>query len=428
MRPAVTPLPIRLYGAAANLIVPIAYRRICRNLQAHGADPARLPERMGHATVARPEGTLIWFHAASIGESRSVMRLISRMGAMHPGWSFLMTTGTASSAEMVARHLPARCIHQFAPLDAKAALRRFLVHWHPSAAIFVESELWPQMLGKAHAAGIPLALINARISENSARRWKRFSKTAGHILRQFSLIHSQDDRTTGYLHDLGLSHVQTGQNLKSVCGPLAYDAAELERMKKLLANRPVWLAGSTHPGEDEIMLGAHKSLLQTYPDLLLILVPRHPERAVKIEALTADHGLRGARRSTDGQINRQTQVYLADTIGETGLWYALCPITCLGGSFTPVGGHTPYEPAYAGSAIIHGSHYANFAQAYADLDACGGAVEVESGKQLENALHRWLSTPAEHAKAGTAAQTFALMHEDMLDELSLTLSKALSLR
>ncbi len=427
MRRATQPLLIRLYGGAATLIAPIAYRRLCRSLQAHDVAPARLPERMGHASIARPAGTLLWFHAASVGESLSVLRLISHLGAAHPGWSFLLTSGTASSAGIIAKHLPARCIHQFAPLDARAALRRFLKHWQPQAAIFVESELWPQMLGQTHAAGIPLALLNARISDKSARHWKRFPKTARHILGLFSLIHSQDARTTRHLHDLGLSHAQTGKNLKSVSGPLPYDEAELERLKSSLSNRPVWLASSTHPGEDEIMLAAHKALLTAHPDLLLILVPRHPERSNDIEALIADHGLQGDRRSTGGQITAQTQVYLADTYGETGLWYALSPIACLCGSFTPLGGHNPYEPAYAGSAIIHGSQHANFAQDYADLDACGGAVLAEGADGLGAQIHRWLSTPAELEKARQSSQVFALKQEDMLGELVGTLCEALSL-
>jgi 3-deoxy-D-manno-octulosonic-acid transferase len=427
MRPATPPLLIRLYGGAANLVAPIAYRRLRRSMQANGMASARLPERMGHASIARPTGILLWFHAASIGESLSVLRLISHLGEAHPGWSFLLTSGTASSAEIIAKRLPARCIHQFAPLDARAALRRFLEHWQPSAAIFIESELWPQMLSQTHAAGIPLALLNARISDKSARRWKRFPKTARHILDLFSLIHSQDARTTGHLHDLGFPDAQTGQNLKSVSGPLPYDRAEFERLKSRLSNRPVWLASATHPGEDKIMLAAQKALVAAHPDLLLILVPRHPERAGHIEALIADHGLRHTRRSTGGQITRQSQVYLADTFGATGLWYALSPITCLCGSFTPMGGHNPYEPAYAGSAILHGSHLANFTQAYTDLNAHGGAVPVRDAISLEKTLHELLSTPAELDRMRQNARAFAAGQEDTLKELGTTLTRALNL-
>jgi 3-deoxy-D-manno-octulosonic-acid transferase len=425
MRP---PALIRLYAVAANLIAPLAYRRVSAKLKAQGTTPARLPERMGRTRLPRPKGTLIWFHAASIGESLSVLRLITHMGAANPTWWFLLTSGTATSAEVVAKRLPPRCVHQFAPLDARAALRRFLDHWQPTAAIFVESELWPQMLNQTHGRGIPLALINARISDTSARRWKRFPKSARYILGQFSMIHTQDARTTAHLHDLGQSHAQTGQNLKSIAGPLPYDEAELTRLRTTLSDRPLWLAASTHPGEDEIMLEVHKALLKAYPDLLLILVPRHPERATAIETLIADYGLEGVKRSAGEQITGKTQVYLADTIGETGLWVALCPITCLGGSFTLVGGHNPYEPAYAGSAILHGGQTANFAQAYTDLDAKGGAVQVKDASELGATLRQLLSTPAQLDQMRETARAFAKQQGDMLDDLTMTLSKALSLR
>lgn len=421
------PALIRLYAVAANLIAPLAYRRVSAKLKAQGTNPARLPERMGRTRLPRPKGTLLWFHAASIGESLSVLRLITHIGTANPTWWFLLTTGTATSAEVLAKRLPPRCVHQFAPLDARAALRRFLDHWQPTAAIFVESELWPQMLGQSHARGIPLALINTRISDKSARRWKRFPKSARHLLGQFSMIHSQDARTTAHLHDLGLNHTQTGQNLKSISGPLPYNEAELSALRANLSDRPLWLALSTHPGEDEIMLKAHKILLQTTPNLLLILVPRHPARAIAIETLIKDHGLQGARRATGAQISEKTQVYLADTIGETGLWLALCPITCMCGSFTPMGGHTPYEPAFAGSAILHGGHIANFAQAYADLKACGGATQVKDAPALAKIINKLLSTPAQLDQMRQNASTFAAQQDDTLAELSATLTNALSL-
>ena len=196
------PLPVRLYAAAANLIAPLAYRRVAAKLRAHGTDPVRFRERMGKPTAKRPDGPLIWFHAASVGESLSVLRLITHMGETNPGWHFLLTSGTATSAEIVAKRLPPRCTHQFAPLDARRAMRRFLAHWEPSAAIFVESELWPQMLQMTRAAGIPLALLNARISDRSARNWKKFPATSRHLMGHFNVIHTQDARTTAHLHDV----------------------------------------------------------------------------------------------------------------------------------------------------------------------------------------------------------------------------------
>ncbi len=418
---------MRLYSLAANLIAPLAYRRTGAKLAAQGIDPARLSERRGYATLPRPGGPVIWFHAASVGESLSVLRLITYMGQTNPHWSFLITSGTATSAQIVAKRLPMRTAHQFAPLDARPAVRRFLAHWAPDAAIFVESELWPQMLIETHTADIPLALINARISDRSARNWKRFPKTATSLMRHFRLIHCQDARTARHLQDLGLPHAYAGQNLKSVSGPLPYDSDDLDRVKTALADRPVWLASSTHPGEDEVMLDAHQILLRRHPDLLLIHVPRHPERATDIQALIAERRLSSARRSKTEEISQHTHVYLADTLGETGLWYALSPITCLCGSFTLVGGHNPYEPAYAGSAVIHGPLYANFAQTYADLDASGGALEVADAGALAQTIDGLLSQPEQRAAMQDRARTFAAAQDDMLDDMTKTLSEALKL-
>lgn len=421
------PALIRLYGTAADMAVPLAYRRVAAKLRAQGIDPGRLRERLGHATQARPDGPLLWFHAASVGESLSVLRLIARVGETHPGLSFLLTSGTATSARVLEGRLPPRCIHQFAPLDGRRPMRRFLAHWAPSAAIFVESELWPNMLRTSHAAGIPMALLNARISDTSARNWKRFPQAARHLMGLFRLIHTQDARTTRHLHDLGLGHAVTGQNLKSVCGPPPFDAAELDSLRAALDGRPCWVAGSTHPGEEEVMLAAQASLLKDFPDLLLVLVPRHPERGDAIEALIARAGLAVARRSRATALGPDVQVYLADTMGETGLWYRLAPVTCLGGSFTPVGGHNPFEPAYAGSAVLHGPLYANFTRAYADFATAGGAVEVPGAADLTRELAALLGNSEQLEQRRAEARAFAAAQDDMLEALTATMSHRLDL-
>ncbi|WP_120500762.1 3-deoxy-D-manno-octulosonic acid transferase [Roseovarius sp. EL26] len=423
-----TPFLVRLYNAGANLIASLAYRRVRKKLMAQGVDATRCRERMGYASKSRADGPLLWFHAASVGETLSVLRLITHLGEVHPSYSFLITSGTATSAQIVAKRLPPRCQHQFAPLDCRKALRRFLDHWKPSAAVFVESELWPQMLQQTQTRGIPLALVNARISERSFGRWKKFITIAQFVLGHFTLIHTQDDRTTAHLHEMGFTHAFTGQNLKSVSGPLPYDVAEFANINAQLDQRPVWIASSTHPGEDEIMLDAHQSVLQTHGNALLILVPRHPERATTIEMLITDRSLSLARRSNGGEITTNAHVYLADTLGETGLWYALCPITCLCGSFSPVGGHNPYEPAYAGSAVVHGPLYANFAQTYADFDAHGGALQVTDAAELSQTIVNLMSAQQDLQKLQTRSLAFATAQDNMLDVLSESLSKALALR
>ncbi|WP_397544352.1 glycosyltransferase N-terminal domain-containing protein [Roseovarius salis] len=422
------PLPVGLYRAAANLIAPLAYRRVAHKLSAQGTPRRRLPERMGRASAERPGGRLVWFHAASVGESVSVLRLIARMGAGQDDLCFLLTSGTATSAQVVAQRLPPRTVHQFAPLDSARAVRRFLDHWRPDAAIFVESELWPQMLTNTHARGIPMALVNARISERSARAWKRFPSTARFLMGHFRMIHCQDARTAEHLQQLGLPQARSGQNLKSLSSAPPHDAAALAELKARIGARPLWLASSTHPGEDEIALAAHRAVLADQPGALLILVPRHPERAGSIATLIEAQGFATARRSAGGGIDAGTQVYLADTLGETGLWYALSPITCLFGSFVPVGGHNPYEPAHAGTAILHGPLYANIPDSYAALDAAGGAWQVADADALARAVRTLLRDRDTLNAMRRAAGTFARSQQDGLDEFAGTLSTALSLR
>lgn len=416
------PFPLRLYAAAAGLLGPIAYYRVKAKLRLHGIDTVRFKERMGRATAARPEGRLIWFHAASVGESLSVLRLIAHMGEAQDDWHFLITSGTATSGKILSERLPPRCVHQFAPIDTGAAVGRFLAHWQPDLAVFVESEFWPNMLLKTRDAGVPMALVNARISDRSARGWGRFAATARRLLGVFSLIHCQDRRTEAHLRGLGLPQAAAGRNLKALSGPLPVDDAALDEMRGALAGRPLWLASSTHPGEDEIVLEAHRALLVDHPDLALILVPRHPERADAIAGLIGDAGLAGARRSEGARPDPDIQVYLADTLGEMGLWYALSPITCLCGSFVPVGGHNPYEPAHAGSALIHGPQYANFTDTYAELRQARASVEVAGAEALAGAVDVWLRDAPALQAAQARIAGFAKGQEDALDGLALDLS------
>ena len=416
------PFPLRLYAVAANMLAPVAYGRVRAKLREHGTDPERIRERLGHPTKDRPDGRLIWFHAASVGESLSVLRLISHMGQTHYDWNFLITSGTATSGKILSDRLPDRCVHQFAPLDSRAAVQRFLAHWKPDLAVFVESEFWPQMLCLTHARAVPMALINARLSDRSVRGWQRFGATARHLLGVFSLIHCQDRRTEANLRHLGMAHAKAGRNLKSLSGPLPVDQSKLQAMQEAIAGRPLWLASSTHPGEDDIMLEAHRALLEDHPDLLLVLVPRHPERAEAIAGLAKAGGLRITQRSAGEMPEDGTEVYLADTLGETGLWYALCPITCLCGSFVPVGGHNPYEPAQAGSALLHGPLHANFADTYAELHEAGASTQVEGAEALAAAVDRFLRDGAALEQARQAISGFSKGQEDALDALELDLS------
>ncbi len=420
----------RFYRAATGLAAPLAWQVVSRKLRRHDVPPIRMQERLGNASQPRPAGRLIWFHAASVGESLSVLTLIARMGARMEDAHFLITSGTATSARLIAQRLPPRCVHQFAPLDAPGPVARFLDHWRPDAGIFVESELWPVMLTSARARGIPLALLNARLSRKSVAGWRKRPRTARFILDQFTLMLTQNSETAENLRAIGADPVRlhVGTNLKAMSAPLPVDAEALAALQTALDRRAHWLASSTHEGEEEIVLAAHSELLREHPGLCLLLMPRHPERGDAVEALIAAAGLTCARRSRNALPDAGTQVYLADTLGETGTFYALCPRVFMGGSLREIGGHNPFEPAQAGAAVASGPHVANFAETYADLADCGAAIIVDDTSALAVAVGNWLTHPAVLGRAGQAAQDFVAAREQQLDGVIDMLCDALDLQ
>ena len=421
LRPDPGPPPpfYRFYRLVARAIAPLAYSRVRHKLARQGTPADRIPERMGHATLARPAGRLIWFHAASVGESVSALALIGRILALRPEISALITTGTGTSAQVMARRMPEGCLHQFAPLDTAPALRRFLAHWRPDAVVLIESELWPQMVAEAHASGAPLALLNARMSRGSLRNWGKFPDTARWLLRHFSLIRTQDQTTAEGLRALGAdtTMLAQGPNLKAMSAPLPVDAAVLKEMHREYADGPLWLAASTHPGEEDAVLSAHAAARARHPGLRLILAPRHPERGEEVAAMARIQGLTTRRRGA-GEDPGGAEVYVADTMGEMGLWYALAPVLFLGASFGMQGGHNLYEPARAGAAVLHGPNHANFAQAYADFDDRGAALEVRDGAALGRALADLLDDPGRMADIGRRAERLATAQEERLDGLA----------
>ncbi len=413
-------LPYRVYAALADLALPFAFRKVRKRLLDQGVMPKRAAERLGHATLPRPAGHLIWCHAASVGESVSLLALIGQLLADDPTLHVLVTSGTASSAQILAGRLPDRAFHQFAPLDAGGPLTRFLSVWQPDLAIFVESEIWPQMIVATDAAGIPLALLNARLSKASLRNWGRFAGTARSLLQRFSLIRTQGEQTAQALVALGANPASTcaGGDLKAAAQPLPFDSIQLSIFVDGLHERPVWAAVSTHPGEDELILWAHKAARDQIPDLALILVPRHAERGTVVEKLCKEAGLAIARRSNGQVLGSDTAVYLADTLGETGLWFALAPLVFLGGSLVPVGGHNPYEPGLSAAAILHGPHVANAAAAYAGFDACGGAVLVPDAASLARTLVSLLTDPPQLRAMQAAARAYASAQSSDLTALA----------
>ncbi len=399
------PLGLKLYRGLSRAAEPVASLALKRRLRAGKEDPDRVGERQGLAGRERPEGELLWVHGASVGESLSVIPLVRRLQDARPGCSFLVTTGTVTSARLMAERLPERAFHQYVPLDHPDFVARFLDHWRPDGAIFVESEFWPNLILAARERLRWMALVNGRISPRSFEDWKRQPNAIKYILSSFDVIIAQDRQNAERLAALSAKDVATLGNLKNAAPPLPADADEFIALRDAVGARPVWLAASTHPGEEETVIAAHDLLRADFPDLLTIIAPRHPQRGGDVAALAQGRAL--ARRSAGETITPHTAVYIADTLGELGLFYRLGEIAFVGGALTPKGGHNPLEPARLGSAILHGPHIFNFTETYADIRAVGGAALVRNERELTTAVKRLLADDVTRRSIADAAKAAA---------------------
>ena len=403
------PLALRLYAGVANIAAPLLFRRIRDRLITHGTLPARTRERLGHATVARPAGRLIWIHGASVGETLSALPVITALCDTDAAPTILATSGTATSAQILAQRLPRGCIHQFAPLDSAAALRRFNAHWKPDLLVLMESEIWPQMIAKAPC---PVVLLNARLSPRALARWQRLGPSAAWLLSRFALITAQTEAVAHALRGLGVAadRIRVGGNLKAAAPPPDADPDALTALQSSLGSRPRWLAAATHTGEEAHLLTTHAALLTRHPDLSLILAPRHPDRADRIAAQISQLGLTLTRRSAgDGPT---AQVYLADTLNEMGLWYRLCPTAFVGGSLTPNGGHNPWEGAALGCALLTGTHLRNCAPDWQTLVAAQAAITGLLPDTLTAAVNDLLDNPEAARAMGHRAQHLSASQTD----------------
>lgn len=379
---------ILTYRALTRLAEPFAPRLLAKRLAAGKEDPDRWQEKLGHPTVDRPDGTLVWLHAASVGEALSTLELLRRLIEQTPGLKVLITTGTRTAAALVLARAPTGVIHQFAPLDMPRVVNKFLDYWHPDLVLWTESELWPTQLMQLRKRGIPVILINGRLSRKSYKNWRFAPLAARTILRSFTHIMAQDEETARHFTRLGLTNAQveaTG-SLKEGAAPLPHDDLERKRLAAVFGGRPLWCAASTHAGEEEIVADAQSAARRSLPSLTLILVPRHPERGTAIAEMLTARGFNVVQRSLGELPDAETEIYLADTLGEMGLWYRLAPVSFIGGSMVPIGGHNPFEPATLGSAILHGPHVENFAEGYARLGKAGAAACAQDAETLAKIL------------------------------------------
>ena len=411
------PMTLRVYRKLSYAMVPLSPALISRRLKLGKEDPARFGERRGVSVDVRPAGPLVWIHGASVGEVLAAAALIERLRAL--GLRILLTSGTVTSAAIVARRFPRDVIHQYVPYDSPRYVTRFLDHWRPSLALFIESDLWPNLILSSAARRLPMVLINGRMSQRSFPRWQRVQGTISALLEKFDVCLAQSQTDAERFATLGSRNVVVTGNLKlDVPAPPA-DANRLERLMTMTRGRPVVLAASTHPGEEEILTETHRTLAGYFPGLLTVIVPRHPDRGEAIARMIEASGLHPTLRSHEDLPTATTDIYIADTMGELGLFYRLAPIVFMGGSLVKHGGQNPIEAIKLGASVIHGPHVFNFTDVYAALDTAGGARRADTQEALLKQFGQLLADPR-------AREATLVASERVVDQLGGALERTLS--
>lgn len=399
INPIKTPLA---YRTVTSLIAPFLPLLIKKRVKDGKEDPARVRERYGKTKVMRPTGTLIWLHGASVGETQMLRPIIARL-LETPGRSVLVTSGTKTSAELMAEQLPPGAIHQYLPLDTPGATARFIAHWRPDLAVFAESELWPNIIWAASRANIPLALINARMSETSITGWSKRLPIARAVLGAFDTILAANDPTADGIASLSMTVVQNIGSLKFDAPALVFDRAQRDALRADIGDRPVWLAASSHEAEEEVFHELYSTLRE---QAYMIWVPRHPARG-KIIA----NRLGSTPRSGGGK--PRGQAYVMDTMGEMGLALSLADVCVLGGSFHPsLMGHNPLEAARAGVPVITGPYHASFVDLYRKMNDFD-AVVISDRREAASLIHDGLNGRLDDIAAN--AQGFAAQSSGTLD-------------
>lgn len=400
-------MSIAAYRVLTWVSGPLIRRYLDRRLAAGREDAARFGERLGQPSSPRPDGPLVWVHASSVGESLSMLSLIERLRRERPEIAVLMTSGTVSSASILRDRLPDGVIHQYIPVDRAPWVNRFLDHWRPDLVLWVESEFWPCVLSEVKKRNIPAMLLNARISAKSWRGWRRAPWMIRRILAAFDLCMAQTELDADRLRDLGAVRVACPGNLKFAADPLPADPDALSALEASMAARPRWLAFSTHPGEEDTIAAAHAILVRNLPDILTIIVPRHPVRAPEIENVLATRNLTCAVRSRNETVETGTGFLLADTMGELGMFFRLTDIAFVGGSLVPHGGQNPIEPARLGCAIVHGPHMDNFLAIEGELNAAGASAVAATAEEIAREIGTLLSNTGLRQRRVAAARSVA---------------------
>ncbi|MEJ1157747.1 3-deoxy-D-manno-octulosonic acid transferase [Prosthecomicrobium sp. N25] len=401
------------YRNISRLLSPVVRAWVENRTRLGKEHPGRRSERFGRPNLARPDGPIVWVHAASVGETVSVVPLIDVIAAR--GLRVLLTTGTLTSAKVAEDRLPPRALHQFAPLDVVSFVARFLNHWQPDLAIFVESEIWPATVSELARRRVPQVVVNARLSSRSGRRWARLGGIARALFGRLALVLAQSQADAERLRLVGAAPVIVTGNLKfDVAPPDAIDH-ELAALHRQIGDRPVWLAASTHAGEEEAAAAAHAALKARFPGLLTVLVPRHPARGPEIRGLLAARGLAVAARSERAEVSAETDVLLGDTIGEMGLYYRVAPLAFIGGSLVDRGGQNPIEAAALDTAVLHGPHVKNFLDIYRAFDRNNASLEVADADGLEAAVGALLADSVRRGRMAAAGRRLVTANRGALE-------------
>lgn len=405
------------YQCLCILLYPFILIFVCFRLLKKKEDKTRLNERLGFPKKERPDGKLIWMHGASVGECLSMLPLVKKILQEDKNAFVMVTSGTVTSAELMAKRLPERAFHQFIPVDTPFAAKRFVKHWNADAVLWFESDFWPNMLMAIKKNNKPLILLNGRISDKSFASWQKHPYIIKAIQSLFSLSFGQTKEDARRLEILGAQNVVSTGNLKFAAVNPPFDKDELDKIHKQINKRPCWTMASTH--EDEELQGAdiHLKLKEKYPSLLSVFVPRHPNRAEALIAQFEKKGLKVARRSKKEEITDSVDIYMADTIGEMGLLYQLTDFVFVGGSLIPFGGQNMLEPMRLKRVVVIGPHAFNFKEIVATAKEKEALIEVQNKSELGEKLDLFLTNPDAFSSMSEKAKQLATSEMSVLDRV-----------
>lgn len=407
---------IETYNTLVRLLYPYAIQPyINKRLKKGKEDILRHNEREGNPTKKRPEGKLIWFHGASVGEALSMLPLIHKLLEENPNYNIMVTTGTVTSAELMQKRLPQRAFHQYIPIDNPNFTQKFINHWKPDVALWFEAEFWPSMLGEIKKNKIPLILLNGRIGNKAFRNWKIFKFISKELLSCFNLCLGQSPEDVKRLQKIGAKEALFLGNLKYAGFNPPVDKDKKAEILTQIGQRQIWGVISTH-NDEEMQIGKQIMWMkENIPNLLTIIAPRHPQRGMEIQQQLNSIGLKTALRTKEEKIFPETDVYIADTIGEVGIWYDIAPVIFIGGSLIPHGGQNFIEPCRFQDAVLVGPHTYNFTDAITRAKSSEAVIQINNAEELAQKTVFLLKNKAELKEQQNKAYNWAMGENKVLE-------------